>query len=114
MRRYSSAISNTVEESLCCITVGQFKVGGPCELGELKRLLFKCIYSLLDKACQRFGASMKRSAVRVGAGKHVDFCRGFVRSTAERSRVTYFTSDKTYGRAAISQCDVGKRWKSTV
>ena len=36
------------------------------------------------------------SAVRVYAGKHVDFCRGFVLSTAERSRVTYFKSDKAY------------------
>ena len=41
------------------------------------------------------------SAVRVDAGKHVDICRGFVLSTAERSRVTYFTSDKAYGRAAV-------------
>ena len=30
-----------VEESLCCIKVGWFKVGGPCKLGELKRLLVK-------------------------------------------------------------------------
>ena len=37
------------------------------------------------------------SAVRVDAGKHIDFCRGFVLSTAERSRVTYFKSDKAYG-----------------
>ena len=37
------------------------------------------------------------SAVRVDAGKHVDFCRGFVLSTAERSRVTYFKSGKAYG-----------------
>ena len=37
------------------------------------------------------------SAVRVDAGKHVDFCRGFVLSTAERSRATYFKPDKTYG-----------------
>ena len=37
------------------------------------------------------------SAIRVDAGKHVDFCRGFVLSTAERSRVTYFKSDKAYG-----------------
>ena len=37
------------------------------------------------------------SGVRVDAGKHVDFCRGFVLSTAERSRVTYFKSDKAYG-----------------
>ena len=28
---------------------------------ELKRLLVTCIYALLDKACQRFGAGMKRS-----------------------------------------------------
>ena len=38
----------------------------------------------------------------------------FVLSTAERSRVTYFKSDRAYGRAAISQGDVGTRWKSTV
>ena len=71
-------------------------------------------------ACQRFGAGKKVygrnlsswSAVRVDAGTHVDFCRGFVLSTAERSRVTYFTSDKAYGRAAVSQGDVGKRWKN--
>ena len=37
------------------------------------------------------------SAVRVDAGKHVDFCRGFVLSTAERSRVTNFKSDRAYG-----------------
>ena len=95
-RRYSSAISNTVEESLCCIKVGWFKVGGPCELGELKRLLVKCIYSLLDKACQRFGAGIKNvygrncsswSAVRVDGGKHVDFCCGFVLSTAEKVKL---------------------------
>ena len=49
------------------------------------------------------------SAVRVDAGEHIDFCRGFVLSTAERSRVTYFMSDKAYGRAAISQGDVGTR-----
>ena len=30
-------------------------------MGELKRLLVKCLYSLLSKACQRFGAGMKRS-----------------------------------------------------
>ena len=28
--------------------------------------------------------------------------------TAERSRVTYFTTDKAYGRAAVSQGGVGK------
>ena len=83
MRRCSSVIFNTVEESLCCIKVGLFKVGGLCESRELERLLVKCIYSLLDKACQRLGAG------------------------------TYFTSDKAYGRADISQGVVGKRWKST-
>ena len=45
-------------------------------------------------------------------GKHVDFCRGSVLSTAERSRVTYFTTDKVNGRAAVSQGGVGKRWKN--
>ena len=72
--------------------------------------------SLLDKACQRFGTGIKNvyernraswSAVRVDAGKLVDFCRGFVLSTAERGRVTHFKSDKAYGRAAILQGDVG-------
>ena len=52
------------------------------------------------------------SAVRVDADKHVDFCRGSVLSTAERSRVTYFTTDKAYERAAVSQGGVGKRWKN--
>ena len=37
------------------------------------------------------------SAVRLVAGKHVDFCRGFVLSTAERSRVTYSKPDTAYG-----------------
>ena len=76
---------------------------------------------MLDKAYQRFGPGKKVywrnrlswSAVRVDAGKYVDFCRGFVLSTAERSRVAYLTSDKAYGRAAVSQGDVGKRWKTT-
>ena len=43
---------------------------------------------------------------------HVIFCRGSVLSTAERSRVTYFTTDKAYERAAVSQGGVGKRWKN--
>ena len=43
------------------------------------------------------------SAIRVGAGKQVDFCRGFVLSRAEMSKVTYFTSDKAYERADTSQ-----------
>ena len=30
-----------------------------------------------------------------------------------KNEVTYFTSDKAYGRAAVSQGDVGKRWKTT-
>ena len=29
-----------------------------------------------------------------------------------KNEVTYFTSDKAYGRAAVSQGDVGKRWKT--
>ena len=41
---------------------------------------------------------------------HVNFCRGSVLSTAERSRVTYFTTDKAYERAAVSQGGVGKRY----
>ena len=41
------------------------------------------------------------SAVRVDAGKHVDFWRGFVLSTAERRRVTYFTSDKRHTGALL-------------
>ena len=52
------------------------------------------------------------SAVRVDAGKHVDFYRGSVLSTAGRSRVTFFTTDKASGRAAVSQGGVGKRWKN--
>ena len=43
---------------------------------------------------------------------HVKFCRGSVLSTAERSRVTYFTTDKAHERAAVSQGGVGKRWKN--
>ena len=43
---------------------------------------------------------------------HVNFCRGSVLSTAERSRVTYFTTDKAHERAAVSQGGVGKRWKN--
>ena len=31
---------------------------------------------------------------------------------AERSRVTYFTTDKAHERAAVSQGAVGKRWKN--
>ena len=78
---------------------------------------------MLDKACQRFGAGMKEvdgrtcsswSEIRVGAGKQVDFCRGFVLSRAEGSKVVYFTSDKAYEHAETSQCDVGKRQKNTV
>ena len=37
------------------------------------------------------------SALRVDAGKHVDFCCSFVLSTAERGRFTYFKSDRAYG-----------------
>ena len=40
-----------------------------------------------------------------------NFFRGFILSTAERSKVTYFTTDKAYGRANVSQGGVGKRWK---
>ena len=54
------------------------------------------------------------SAVRVNSGNHVDFCRDFVLSSTKISKVTYFTSDTAYERAAIPQGDVGKRWKSTV
>ena len=32
---------------------------------EFKRLLVACIYALLDEACQRFGAGMKRSTGEV-------------------------------------------------
>ena len=42
----------------------------------------------------------------------LDFCRGSVLSTAEINKVTYFTTDKTYERAAVSQGGVGKRWKN--
>ena len=51
------------------------------------------------------------SAVRVDAGKHVDFYRGSVLSTA-RVELLIFTTDKAYGRAAVSQGGVGKRWKN--
>ena len=37
------------------------------------------------------------SAVRVDAGKHVDFCRGFILSTAERSRVIILCSTRHTG-----------------
>ena len=30
----------------------------------------------------------------------------------KENRVTYFTTDKAYGRAAVSQGGVGKRWKN--
>ena len=64
-------------------------------MGELKRLLAKYVYSVLDKRCQRFGAGQKVygqnrsswSAVRVDASKHVDFCRGFVLSSAEKVKL---------------------------
>ena len=49
---------------------------------EFKRLLVTSIYALLDKACQRLGAG------------------------------TYFTSDKAYQRADISQGVVGKHEKA--
>ena len=49
------------------------------------------------------------SAIRVGVGKRVIFCPGFVLSSAETNKVTYFTSDKAYERADIPQGDVGKR-----
>ena len=41
----------------------------------------------------------------------VPFCL-LLKGAAERSRVTYFTTDKAYGRAAVSQGGVGKRWKN--
>ena len=47
LRRYSFAISKIVEESLCCIKVGWFKVGGPCKLGELE--VYSLIYKLLAR-----------------------------------------------------------------
>ena len=58
------------------------------------------------------GAYSGPSGAPVDSGEHVDFCRGSVLSTAERSRGTYFTTDKAYGRAAVSQGGVGKRWKN--
>ena len=54
------------------------------------------------------------SVIRVRAGKQGDFFRGLVLCRAQRSKVTYFTSDKAYKRADTSQGDVGKRQKSTV
>ena len=44
----------------------------------------------------------------------ISISAGFILSSAKRSKVIYFTSDKAYEGADISQCDVGKRWKSTV
>ena len=34
-------------------------------MGELKRLLVKCVYSLLGKACQMFGAGIKMSTSEI-------------------------------------------------
>ena len=89
-------------------------------MGELNRLLVKCVYSLLDKACQRFGAGLKLFTgeivhrglryklmpVSMLISAAVPFCLLL--------KGEDFTSDKAYGRAAISQGDVGTRWKSTV
>ena len=76
---------------------------------------------MLDKACQRFGAGMKRSTGEVVhrglrcelmplsmlTSVAVSFC------LVLKNEVAYFTSDKAYGRAAVSQGDVGKRRKTT-
>ena len=43
LRRYFFAISRILEEYLCCIEVGWFKVGGPCKLEELKVYLLMYI-----------------------------------------------------------------------
>ena len=47
LRCYSFAISKIVEEYLCCIEVGWFKVGGPCYLEELK--VYLLMYILIAK-----------------------------------------------------------------
>ena len=49
--------------------------------------------------CELMPVSMLTSAA-------VSFC------LVLKKKVTYFTSDKAYGRAAVSQGDVGKRWKT--
>ena len=54
------------------------------------------------------------SALRVDAGKHVDICRGFVLSTAERGRVTYFKSDRAYGVLLFHRAMSVRDGKSTV
>ena len=43
LQRYPFAISKIVEESLCCMKVGWFKVDGPRKLGELKVYLLMYI-----------------------------------------------------------------------
>ena len=115
MQRYSFAISKIVEKSPCCIVNWEY-LTSTC----------KCIYSVLDKACQRFGAGIKNiygrnrlswSAVRVDAGKHVDFCRGFVLSTAEKSllilRPTRHTGALLFHRV-VSVSDGKPRSVSTI
>ena len=61
---------------------------------------------MLDKACQRFDAGIKNvygrnrsswSAVRGDAGKHVDFCRGFVLSTAEKVKLLVLSPKRHTG-----------------
>ena len=47
--------------------------------------------------CELMPVSMLTSAA-------VSFC------LVLKNKVTYFTPDKAYGRAAVSQGDVGKRW----
>ena len=112
MQRYSFAISKIVEESLCCI-VNWENLTSTCY----------CIYLLLDKACQRFGAGMKMSTgeivhrglryelmpVSMLISAAVPFCL-----LLKGVELLIFKSDKEYGRAATSQGDVGTRWKSTV
>ena len=61
------------------------------------------------KVVRRANSFASWSAIRVGADKQVDFCRGFVPSRAERGKVTFFTSDKAYERADPPRGDVGKR-----
>ena len=52
------------------------------------------------------------SAVRVDAGKHVDFTAVPYCLLLEGVELLIFTTDKASGRAAVSQGGVGKRWKN--
>ena len=86
---------------------------------------------MLDKTCQRFGAGIEMSTgeiVHRGLRYELIVHRGLryelmpvsmLISTAvpyclllEGVELLIFTTDKAYGRAAVSQGGVGKRWKN--